>query len=127
MPKELVPFTDGGRTITLRALLGDRVRAADIFSTPPLIASNNLITLEDPGDIVAAQQVLPLIRTNTAGTQGKDIPRKASRMPRTADLMQLNEKVSEDAKQTPGVLQLPGSRTKASRDAIAWHVRAQGA
>lgn len=99
--KEFVPFSDGGGPLTLRALLDDRIQAADIFSTSPLIASNNLVQLEDPKDNFAAQQVLPLIRTDRVGGEARNILNRVSRVLTTEDLMQLNEKVSGDAKQNP--------------------------
>ena len=34
--------------MTLKVLLDDRIQAANIFSTSPLIASNNLVAIEDP-------------------------------------------------------------------------------
>ncbi|HEY1158471.1 MAG TPA: ABC transporter substrate-binding protein [Arthrobacter sp.] len=101
VPKEFVPFSDGGGPVTLRALLDDKIQAADIFSTSPLIAGNNLIALDDPKNNFAAQQVVPLIRTDTVGSQAKDTLNKVSQVLATADLMQLNEKVSGDAKQNP--------------------------
>lgn len=101
VPKEFVPFSDGGGPVTLRALLDDRIQAADIFSTSPLIASNNLVPLEDPKDNFAAQQVLPLIRTDRVGSEARNILNRVSRVLTTEDLMELNEKVSGDAKQNP--------------------------
>lgn len=56
VPKEFVPFSDGGGPLTLRALLDDRIQAANIFSTSPLITSNNLVVLEDPRNNYAAHQ-----------------------------------------------------------------------
>jgi osmoprotectant transport system substrate-binding protein len=101
VPKEFVPFSDGGGALTLQALLDNRVQAANIFTTSPLIASNNLVTLEDTKDLFAAQQVLPLIRTDTVGSQARDILNQVSRVLTTEDLMKLNEKVSGEAKQNP--------------------------
>lgn len=101
IPKEFVPFSDGGGPVTLRALLDDRVQAANIFSTSPLIARNNLVALEDPKDNYAAQQVLPLIRSDKVTGKVKDILNNVSGKLTTEDLMQLNEKVSGDAKQNP--------------------------
>lgn len=101
VPKEFVPFNDGGGPVTLRALLDDKIQAADIFSTSPLIAGNKLIALEDPKNNFAAQQVLPLIRSDRVGSKATDILNKVSRVLTTQDLVQLNEKVSGAAKQSP--------------------------
>ncbi|WP_336714388.1 ABC transporter substrate-binding protein [Arthrobacter sp. USHLN218] len=101
VPKEFVPFSDGGGALTLQALLDDRVQAANIFTTSPSIAANNLVTLKDTKDLFAAQQVLPLIRTDAVGSEAQKILNKVSQELTTEDLMQLNEKVSGDAKQNP--------------------------
>lgn len=101
VPKEFVPFSDGGGPVTLKALLDDKIQAADIFSTSPLIAGNKLITLEDPKSNFAAQQVVPLVRTDTVGSKARDILNKVSQVLTTADLVELNKKVSGDTKQNP--------------------------
>jgi osmoprotectant transport system substrate-binding protein len=101
VPKEFVPFSDGGGALTLQALLDDRVQAANIFTTSPSISANRLVALKDTKDLFAAQQVLPLIRTDTVGSEARDILNKVSQVLTTEDLMQLNEQVSGDAKQNP--------------------------
>lgn len=101
VPKEFVPFSDGGGALTVKALLDDRIQAANVFTTSPLKAKHDLVTLEDPKNNFAAQQVLPLIRTDSVGSQPREILNKISRVLTTEDLMQLNEKVSGDTKQNP--------------------------
>jgi len=71
VPKEFVPFSDDGGTVTLKALLDDRIQAANIFSTSPV------------------------------DSQARDVLNKVSRELTTENLMQVNEKVSGDAKQNP--------------------------
>ncbi|GAC1368878.1 MAG: hypothetical protein NVSMB43_03270 [Pseudarthrobacter sp.] len=99
VPQEFVPFSDGGGPVTLKALLDGRIQAANIFSTSPLIASHDLVALEDPKNNYAAQQVLPLVRSDRLSSQAKDILNKVSRQLTTEDLMRLNKKVSGGTKQ----------------------------
>ena len=78
VPKQFVPISDGGGPITLKALLDDKIQAADMFTTSPLIAGNHLVTLADPKNDFAAQQVLPLIRTDRVDSKAADVLNKVS-------------------------------------------------
>jgi osmoprotectant transport system substrate-binding protein len=52
---------DAGGPLTLKALTGGQIQAADIFTTDPNIEANDLVALTDPKDNFAAQNVVPLI------------------------------------------------------------------
>ena len=45
----------------MQALKNGQVDAADLFTTDPNIAANDLVVLEDPENLFAAQNVVPLI------------------------------------------------------------------
>jgi osmoprotectant transport system substrate-binding protein len=60
--KEFVSL-DAGGTLTMTALVNNQVQAADLFSTDPGLATNNLVALEDDKSLFAAENVLPLIKT----------------------------------------------------------------
>lgn len=62
----LVPINDGGGPNTLQALLDGQVQIANIYSTTPSIAENNLVTLADPENMILAQNVVPLISSAKA-------------------------------------------------------------
>jgi osmoprotectant transport system substrate-binding protein len=53
--------TDAGGPLTLKALLDDRVQAGNLFTTDPNIAANDLVVLDDPKSLFAAQNVVPLL------------------------------------------------------------------
>jgi osmoprotectant transport system substrate-binding protein len=55
-------ISDSGGPATLKALTSGKVDVADIYSTTPSITQNHLVTLTDPQHLVAAQNVIPLIR-----------------------------------------------------------------
>ncbi len=55
---------DAGGPLTLRALLNGRVDAGNLFSTDPNIAAEDLVVLEDPEALFAAQNVVPLLRSD---------------------------------------------------------------
>ncbi|HET6561844.1 MAG TPA: ABC transporter substrate-binding protein [Marmoricola sp.] len=55
---------DAGGPLTLKALLNGRVDAGNLFTTDPNIAAEDLVVLEDPESLFAAQNVVPLLRTD---------------------------------------------------------------
>jgi osmoprotectant transport system substrate-binding protein len=52
---------DAGGPLTLNALKNGQIDAGDLFTTDPNIAANDLVALEDPKNMYAAQNVVPLI------------------------------------------------------------------
>src|SRR5690242_16870538 len=52
---------DAGGPLTLNALKNGQIDAGDLFTTDPSIAANDLVALEDPKSMYAAQNVVPLI------------------------------------------------------------------
>jgi osmoprotectant transport system substrate-binding protein len=58
--KSFDPLDESG-PITLAALTGGKVQAADVFTTTPQIISDKLVSLADPKNLFAAQNVIPLV------------------------------------------------------------------
>jgi osmoprotectant transport system substrate-binding protein len=100
-PKKLEPFSDGGGAVTLKALLSDQVQVADIYTTTPSIADNDLVVLADPKNNFIAQQVLPLYNKAKMTDKAKDALNAVSRILSTEDLINLNRAVSGTQKQNP--------------------------
>jgi osmoprotectant transport system substrate-binding protein len=98
--KGLKPFSDGGGNLTLQALLKDEVQVADIYTTTPSIADNDLVVLEDPKNNFKAQQVLPLFNSAKMTDKAKEALNNVSRTLTTEDLINLNRAVSGDQKQS---------------------------
>jgi osmoprotectant transport system substrate-binding protein len=97
--KALKPFSDGGGNLTLQALLSDEVQVADIFTTTPSIADNDLVVLEDPKSNFKAQQVLPLYNDAKVTDKAKEALNNVSKTLTTDDLINLNRAVSGSQKQ----------------------------
>lgn len=97
--KALKPFSDGGGNLTLQALLTDDVQVADIYTTTPSIADNDLVVLADPKNNFKAQQVLPLYNKAKMTDKAKEALNNVSRMLTTDDLVNLNRAVSGSQKQ----------------------------
>jgi osmoprotectant transport system substrate-binding protein len=58
--KSFDPVDESG-PITLAALTSGKVQAADVFTTTPQIVSDKLVSLTDPKNLFAAQNVIPLV------------------------------------------------------------------
>jgi osmoprotectant transport system substrate-binding protein len=54
---------DVGGPLTLSALVNGQVQAANLFSTDPAIAANDLIVLDDVKNLFPAQNIVPVIAT----------------------------------------------------------------
>jgi osmoprotectant transport system substrate-binding protein len=61
--QRFVPLSASG-SITQTALLNGTVDAADIFSTDPAIAKNDLVSLADTKQLFAAENVVPVFRND---------------------------------------------------------------
>jgi osmoprotectant transport system substrate-binding protein len=62
---------DAGGPLTVAALKGGDVQAADIFTTDPSIPNNHWVVLADPKNNFAAQNVVPVINASKADTKVK--------------------------------------------------------
>ncbi len=101
---KFTPISDSGGPATLKALLDGKVDVADIYSTTPSILANKLVTLEDPKNLIAAQQVIPLINDKKASDKVEKVLDDISAQLTTADLLDLNSKNQGTDKTAPAVL-----------------------
>ena len=58
--KSFQPLDEAG-PVTIAALQSGRVQAADLFTTTPQIITDHFLTLQDPKNMFAAQNVTPLV------------------------------------------------------------------
>jgi osmoprotectant transport system substrate-binding protein len=94
VPASFEPINDGGGPLTLQALLDGDADVADIFSTTPSIADNDLVVLEDPENNFIAQQVVPLTADGRLPQEAVDALNELSGKLSTEDLVELNRRVS---------------------------------
>ncbi|MDT4918834.1 MAG: osmoprotectant transport system substrate-binding protein [Pseudonocardiales bacterium] len=85
--------TEAGGTVTINALKNGSIDAADIFSTDPAIPDNHLVPLEDPKNMFAAQNVVPLFSQDVLTQPMKDACDAVSAKLDTATLTTLVAKV----------------------------------
>ena len=55
------PIDDGGGPLTVKALVSGDVQLADIYTASPLITENDLVTLDDPENLILPQNVVPIV------------------------------------------------------------------
>ena len=96
-------INDSGGPATLKALLDNTVQVADIYSTTPSIGQNDLVTLTDPKNQFASQEVVPLVNKSKTSAKLESILNKVSAKLTTKDLLELNAEVSGDKKTQPDV------------------------
>lgn len=57
---DLTAVEDSGGPLTVSALIDGDVQVADIYTSSPAIAQNDLVTLEDPDNLILPQNVVPI-------------------------------------------------------------------
>ncbi|MGH3566239.1 MAG: ABC transporter substrate-binding protein [Pseudonocardia sp.] len=92
---------DVGGPLTVAALKGGDVQAADLFTTDPSIPANGFVALEDPKSSFAAQNVVPLITTAKATEQVKQVLNAVSAKLNTPVLLALNAELGSPDKPNP--------------------------
>lgn len=80
----VVPVEDSGGPLTVKALVDGDVQLADIYSADPSIETEDLVTLEDPENLILPQHVTPIASA--------DVDEEAA-----AVIEEVNAKLSADA------------------------------
>lgn len=86
---------DAGGPLTLNALLNNQIQVADLFSTDPAIAANNLVPLEDDKDLFLAENIVPLINESKATDDVAKTLNEVSSKLTTDDLIEMNGRVAK--------------------------------
>lgn len=98
---QLVKISDGGGPATLKALLDGDVQVADIYSTTPSIADNDLVSLEDPKGLFVSQQIVPIVGSTKIDSAAKAVFNRVSAKLTTGDLRAMNKRMSGSEKASP--------------------------
>jgi osmoprotectant transport system substrate-binding protein len=93
-PGNFVAISDDGGAVTVRALLGGKVNAANIFSTSPAILQNHLVVLDDPLHNFLAGNIVPLVNSQKKSDRLKDVLDAVSAKLTSRGLADLNASVS---------------------------------
>lgn len=93
-------ISDGGGPATLKALTSGQIDVADIYSTTPPIRQKHLVTLADPKNLFAAQNIIPLVRHDARTAKLEAVLNAVSAKLTTDTLLKLNETFAGEAKPT---------------------------
>ncbi|MET0782756.1 ABC transporter substrate-binding protein [Leifsonia flava] len=93
-----VPIEDFGGPDTVKALTDDTVQVADIYTTSPDIKSKDLVVLDDPENLISAQNVIPLLSSKIASDELEKALDAVSAKLTTDDLIDLRERVEGEEK-----------------------------
>jgi osmoprotectant transport system substrate-binding protein len=80
------------------------VQLADIYTTTPAIKDNGFVVLKDPKNLIAAQNILPLINSKKASDTVKSVLNKVSAELTTDDLITMNAENQGASKTQPDVI-----------------------
>ncbi|MCT9869951.1 ABC transporter substrate-binding protein [Paenarthrobacter aurescens] len=86
---------DAGGPLTLNALLSGQVQVADLFSTDPALAENNLVALEDNKNLFLSENIVPVINEKKSTDAVKETLDKVSAALTTEDLIKMNGRVAK--------------------------------
>lgn len=93
-----VPIEDYGGPDTVKALVDDAVQVADIYTTSPALVEENLLVLEDPENLIAAQNVIPLLNSDVYSDELADVLNEISAALDTDELIALRDRVEGEEK-----------------------------
>ena len=96
-----VPIEDFGGPDTVAALVDGTVQVADIYTTSPAIVSEDLVVLEDPENLISAQNVIPLVSNSVYSDKLAEVLNGISAALTTEDLIALRDRVEGDEKASP--------------------------
>ena len=91
--KSFSPLDESG-PITIAALKSGKVQAADIFTTTPQIISDKFVSLADPKNMFAAQNVTPLVYKKAASAKVVSTLNAVSAKLTTNDLLQMDKQLT---------------------------------
>jgi osmoprotectant transport system substrate-binding protein len=89
---------DAGGPLTVAALKGNNIQAADIFTTDPGISKNKFVVLQDPKNLFGFENVTPLAYKSGVTAAGVTALNAVSAKLDTATLVKLNSEVQDNNK-----------------------------
>jgi osmoprotectant transport system substrate-binding protein len=95
---KFVSIEDFGGPDTVKALVDDAVQVADIYTTSPDLVKENLLVLEDPENLIAAQNIVPLLNSDVYSDELAEALNAVSAALTTDDLIALRDRVEGDEK-----------------------------
>ncbi|TLV22932.1 ABC transporter substrate-binding protein [Klebsiella indica] len=81
--------------LTINALKNNQIQVADLTSTAPEIQKDHFVALGDPKNLFAAQNIVPIVASNTLTPEIESTLNKISAQLTTKDLIAMNEQLAE--------------------------------
>lgn len=81
--------------LTLSALLHGQIDVANLTTTNPALARNKLVSLEDPKNLIPAQNIVPIFATQRIDDKVSAILDAVSAAMTTEDLVQMNGRLAD--------------------------------
>lgn len=100
---EFTQYTDFGGPDTVQALVDGTIDVANIYTTSPALEENDLVVLEDPEQIITAQNIVPVIAESVATDEIEEILDGVSAELTTEDLIALRTRVEGSEAASPAV------------------------
>jgi osmoprotectant transport system substrate-binding protein len=94
--KKFQPFDANAQTTLVKLLKGNKIQAADLFTTDPTISQNKFVVLQDPQNVFAAQNVTPLIYKSGVNATAQAALNAVSAKLTTQDLLGMMTKLVVD-------------------------------
>ena len=96
---------DAGGPLTLNALTSDQIQAGNLFTTDPALTANDLVVLEDPENLFAAENILPLITKSKVTPEIEETLNAVSAKLTTQNLIDMLTKITVDKADSADVAQ----------------------
>lgn len=100
---EFTPIDDGGGPLTVQALVDGDVDMVDLYSTTPAITELDFVVLEDPENMIVAQQVFPLV-SDRVSEEFDETMNSVSEALTTEDLIAMNARNQGNEKAAPATI-----------------------
>ncbi|AGF73527.1 ABC transporter substrate-binding protein [Corynebacterium halotolerans] len=104
----LVPISDGGGPLTIAALTEGTAEVGNIYTTSPLLDADgnevDLVTLEDPEQLILPQNVLPLMQADAVPPEARDVINGVNDSLTTDALVEMNLRNIGEEKAEPTVI-----------------------
>jgi osmoprotectant transport system substrate-binding protein len=94
--KKFQSFDANAQTTLVKLLKGDKIQAADLFTTDPTISQNKFVVLQDPQNVFSAQNVTPLIYKSGVNAAAQTTLNAVSAKLTTQDLLAMMTKLVVD-------------------------------
>ncbi len=95
---KFTPIEDFGGPDTVKALVDDSVQVADIYTTSPALVAEKLKVLDDPKNMISAQNIVPLVAESVYSDKLAEALNAVSAQLTTEDLIDLRERVEGEEK-----------------------------